>query len=200
MAASSSLTRRKSMRMSRSAAASPPEISASTERSTGRRRAPTVPDLPPAGRFASIPPGNRQPLVELFQQFRQFNRLGEVIVHAGGKAHLGLAAQRVGRAGDDRGALAAVGGLEPADAARKLVAIHLRHVAVGDDDPESPRLPLIQCFDAVFGALRGIAQRMHLAHRGACGWSGGHPPTARAFPPSRLAPRSAPCGAFSSWH
>ena len=109
--------------------------------------------------------GKRQPTVELVGQLRQFDRLDQEVVHAGGEARLGLSLQRIRGAGDDRHARAPGLGFQLADAARQLVAVHVGHVAVGDDQAEAARLPHLQGLDAVVGGLGGVAQGSHLAQQ-----------------------------------
>jgi hypothetical protein len=77
----------------------------------------------------------RQPFFQLLAQFDQRDRLGQVVVHAGGQAFFGVAALGVGRHRHQRRA-PADGLLEGADVGGRFVAVHLRHAAIHQDQVE----------------------------------------------------------------
>src|SRR5271169_2553486 len=74
--------------------------------------------------------------LDLRQQFRTLNRLGDVTIHAGGEATLAIAADGVGGHGD-YGKVTPGSSLAPADDGRSLEAIHDRHLHVHQGQVEA---------------------------------------------------------------
>ena len=85
------------------------------------------------------PSVDRQPALERGAQLVDVHRLGQIGIHAGREAALLLALHGIGRDRDDRRARArAALGLGGADLARQLVAVHARHVDVGEHRGVAP--------------------------------------------------------------
>src|SRR5471032_1184365 len=105
----------------------------------------------------------RQPFVEFVAQLDQRDRLGQVIVHAGGQAFFGVAALGVGGHRHQRRAPAQrlLGG---ADVRRRLVTIHLRHAAIHQDQVVALALRRVDRLAAVEGELALAA--VHGQHGG----------------------------------
>ena len=108
---------------------------------------------------------NRQPALEGGAQPVDRHRLCQIGVHAGGEAALLFAAHRIGRHRDDRRARAAVLGLRRAQPARQLVAVHARHVQIGEHRRIAPGRPCRQRLAAVLGGIGGEAEEPQLAHQ-----------------------------------
>ena len=110
----------------------------------------------------------RQPTLHLVLEANKLNRLCQVAVHLGGQYTLILTAQCVGGQCDDRKPVA--GFLAP-NRRRQLVAIHERHVQVGEQKRIAPIAPKIQRLGTIVGNLGGVAEYVqllennHLVHR-----------------------------------
>ncbi len=118
---------------------------------------------PPMARRRAV--ANRQPALERGAQPVDRHRLCQIGVHAGGEAALLFAAHRIGRHRDDRRAGAAVLGLRRAQPARQLVAVHARHVQIGEHRRIAPGRPGRQRLAAVLGGIGGEAEEPELAHQ-----------------------------------
>src|SRR5262249_20218013 len=102
------------------------------------------------------------PAVEGGAQLVERQRLGQVVVHAGGDAALVVLAARVGGEGKDRRARLAVRRLARADDLGGIDAVHVRHVAVHEDHVVAGRLP---GRDRLLAVVRGIDLATELAQR-----------------------------------
>ena len=72
-------------------------------------------------------------------QFHAIDGLGQVVIHAGSAAFLLIPLHGMRRERDDGNA--ALARFQPADLARCRVAVHLRHLAIHDDEIELSGLP-----------------------------------------------------------
>src|SRR5882724_5490649 len=96
---------------------------------TGSRSAKRWPLFPVIRAWEGGPSARPYPPLERGPQFIGLHRLGDVVVHPGGEAALAIALHGIRRHGDD-GHVRAYRRFALADRGRRLVAIHLRHLAV----------------------------------------------------------------------
>jgi len=89
------------------------------------------------------------------------HRLAQVIVHANGEAALGLALDGIGGEGDDRHAGLA-GFFGGADGGGQLVAVHRRHMQVGEQDGVIAAQPALQRLAAIVGDVGGLPEQHEL--------------------------------------
>ena len=110
---------------------------------------------------------DREPAHQRGAQQVDVHRLDQIGVHAGREAALLLALHGVRRHGDHRRARLIVVplGFDRAQAARELVAVHARHVDVGEHRRVGPRLPGFERLDAVLGGVGRDAEQIELAHQ-----------------------------------
>ena len=104
----------------------------------------------------------RHPFTQRCLQIVHGQRLGEIIVHAGGNAALGFALQGVRRDGDDRRAPAA-GFFVGAHRGRQFKAVHVGHVAIGQQQGVVALTPGLERQLAVVRHLAGITEFGQLA-------------------------------------
>lgn len=113
----------------------------------------------PAGHGLAVPL-RADPTIEDTPHFRQRNRLRHVIVHNRGKASLGLTRERVRGQGHDGQTPRRI--LLVADRFREVIAVQVRHVAVGQQQGVASGAPKRQGHRAVLGDLARMPQKRQL--------------------------------------
>ncbi len=86
----------------------------------------------------------------------EFDRLGDVVVHAGGEAGVAIALEGVGGEGDDAGL--ALGGEVGADLAGGLEAVHLGHLEVHENEVVGAAFEGAEGFEAVGDSVGAVAE------------------------------------------
>ncbi len=103
----------------------------------------------------------REPFFQHRFEVDQLHRLAQIIVHADCAAMLGFALERIGGEGDNRN-MPPVLLFFGADGGGQLVAIHLRHVQVAEDQRIVITVPALQCCIAVVGDICGEPEQRKL--------------------------------------
>jgi hypothetical protein len=92
---------------------------------------------------------------------RDAERLGEIVVHAGRAASLGIALDPAGRDGNDGDAPGASLRCAPADFFRGLVSIETRHLAIHQNGGKFGAIERLQGLLSPFDGLPDIPQMVH---------------------------------------
>src|SRR5262249_22397321 len=106
----------------------------------------------------------RQPAFQSCTQALDTDRLYQISVHAGVEATLFLPLHGVGSDRNNRGTDGAVFGFGSAQPPCQLMAIHVRHMDVGEDGGISAARPCLQRVDAILYTVGGDPQQLELEH------------------------------------